>query len=138
MNGQLKDSNDFLGAGIAFPLGVDSNGLIVMNSLEDHVRQSILLILQTANGERVMRPEFGAGLNGLAFEPLNQATITLARHQVTEALIRFEPRIAVLNVEVTVDPQRQDRLLINLHYRVRSTDTTFNLVYPFYVERGGL
>ena len=109
-----------------------------MNTLEDHVRQSILLIVQTAKVERVMRPDFGASLNNLAFEPRNQATITLAQHYVKEALIRFEPRIEVLNVEVTVSPQQQDCLLIQLHYRVRSTDTTFNLVYPFYVERGGL
>lgn len=138
MNGQSDQSNDFLGAGIAFPLNVNEDGLIAMNSLEQHVRQSILLILQTAKGERVMRPDFGAGLNNLAFEPLNQATITLAQHYVKEALIRFEPRIEVLNVEVTVSPQQHDRLFIHLHYRVRSTDTTFNLVYPFYIERGGL
>ena len=79
MNGQSNQSNDFLGAGIAFPLSVDEDGLIAMNTLEDHVRQSILLIVQTAKVERVMRPDFGASLNNLAFEPLNQATITLAR-----------------------------------------------------------
>jgi uncharacterized protein len=138
MNGQSDQSSDFLGEGIAFPLNVNEDGLIAMNSLEQHVRQSILLILQTAKSERVMRPDFGAGLNNLAFEPLNQATITLAQHYVKEALIRFEPRIEVLNVEVTVTPQQHDRLFIHLHYRVRSTDTTFNLVYPFYIERGGL
>ena len=138
MNGQSNQSKDFLGAGIAFPLRVGEDGLIAMNTLEDHVRQSILLIVQTAKVERVMRPDFGASLNDLAFEPRNQATITLAQHYVKEALIRFEPRIEVLNVEVTVSPQQQDCLLIQLHYRVRSTDTTFNLVYPFYVERGGL
>jgi uncharacterized protein len=138
MNGQFNQSKDFLGAGIAFPLRVGEDGFIAMNTLEDHVRQSILLIVQTARGERLMRPDFGAGLNKLAFDPLNQATITLAQHYVKEALIRFEPRIEVLNVEVTAGPQQQDRLVIHLHYRVRSTDTTFNLVYPFYVERGGL
>ncbi len=138
MNGESQQSREFLGAGIAFPLNVNAEGLIEMNALEQHVRQSILLILQTAKGERMMRPDFGARLSDLAFEPLSQATITLAQHYVKEALIRFEPRIEVLNVEITVNPQQQDHLFIHLHYRVRSTDTTFNLVYPFYVERGGL
>ena len=150
MADQSNESHDFLGVGIAFlvpdsqgrigmnTLSVDGNGLIAMNSLEDHVRQSILLILQTARGERVMRPDFGAGLHDLAFEPLSQATITLARHHVREALIRFEPRIEVLNVDAAIEPKQQDHLTIHLQYRVRSTDTTFNLVYPFYVERGGL
>jgi uncharacterized protein len=117
---------------------VNEDGLIAMNALEDHVRQSILLILQTAKGERVMRPDFGARLSDLAFEPLSQATITLTQHYVKEALIRFEPRIEVLNVEITLSPQPHGQLFIHLLYRVRSTDTTFNLVYPFYVERGGL
>jgi uncharacterized protein len=138
MNGQSHQSKEFLGAGIAFPLHVNEDGLIAMNALEDHVRQSILLILQTAKGERVMRPDFGARLSDLAFEPLSQATITLTEHYVREALIRFEPRIEVLKVEITVRAPQQDHLFIHLHYRVRSTDTTFNLVYPFYVERGGL
>jgi Bacteriophage baseplate protein W len=138
MSDQSQQSSEFLGAGIAFPLSVNDEGLIGMNALEHHVQQSILLILQTAKGERVMRPDFGARLSDLAFEPLSQATITLAQHYVKEALIRFEPRIEVLNVEVTVNPQQQDHLFIQLHYRVRSTDTTFNLVYPFYIERGGL
>ena len=69
MNGQSNQSKEFLGAGIAFPLNVNEDGLIAMNALEDHVRQSILLILQTAKGERVMRPDFGARLSDLAFEP---------------------------------------------------------------------
>ncbi|MGH9936307.1 MAG: GPW/gp25 family protein [Blastocatellia bacterium] len=129
---------EFLGAGVAFPFGVSADGRIAMNSLEDHVRQSILLILQTARGERVMRPEFGAGLQNLAFEPLSPATATLARHQVEQALVRFEPRIEVRKVEVTLDPKQEGVLLINVEYRVRRTDTTFNLVYPFYLERGVL
>ena len=148
---------------MAFPLHVDQDGLIAMNALEHHVRQSIHLILQTAKGERVMRPDFGARLSDLAFEPVTQATFTLAQHYVKEALIRFEPRIEVLNVEILrssqehvrqgmrravnrpsvrrpapVSSQEEDCLWIRLHYRVRSTDTTFNLVYPFYIERGGL
>ena len=116
----------------------NENGLIAMNALEDHVRQSILLILQTAKGERVMRPDFGARLRDLTFEPLNQATISLAQHYVQEALTRFEPRIEILNVEMRCQPNSRIDLLIHLQYRVRSTDTTFNLVYPFYIERGGL
>ena len=138
MDGPDDQRSEFLGAGIAFPLHVNEDGLIAMNALEHHVRQSIRLILQTAKGERVMRPDFGARLSDLTFEPVTQATITLAEHYVKEALTRFEPRIVVLKVEITVNPQQADHLLIGLHYRVRSTDTTFNLVYPFYIERGGL
>jgi phage baseplate assembly protein W len=113
-------------------------GAIEMNSYEDHVHQSIRLILQTAKGERVMRPDFGAGLHNLVFEPVNPVTTSLVQHEVKEALIRFEPRIDVLSVEVTVDQKEEQKLLANIQYRVRRTDTIFNLVYPFYLERGEL
>ena len=64
------------------------------------------------------------------------ATAGLVQHEVKDALVRFEPRIDVLKVEVTTDPAQQGVLLIEIEYRVRRTDTTFNLVYPFYLERG--
>jgi uncharacterized protein len=131
-----ENGRGFLGAGIAFPLGVDSRGQISMNGLEDHVRQSILLILQTARGERVMRPEFGAGIRPLVFSPVDGATVPLVTHEVKQALIRFEPRIEVLDVKVTSDAKQPGVLLIELDYRVRRTDTLFNLVYPFYLEKG--
>jgi phage baseplate assembly protein W len=132
------EGKEFLGAGVAFPLGVDAQGRIAMRSLEDQVRQSILLILRTARGERVMRPDFGAGLEQLVFAPLTGTTVALAEHQAKEALIRFEPRIEVLSLIGRVDPSREGVLLLELEYRVRRTDVTFNLVYPFYVERGEL
>src|SRR6478672_9207203 len=106
MSSGSSQGQEFLGAGIAFPLAVDAAGCIAMNSLESQVRQSILLILRTAPDDRVMRPEFGAGLNNLVFEPLNQATISLAQHYVKEALVRFEPRIEVLNVDVLVNSKQ--------------------------------
>jgi len=109
-----------------------------MNSLEEHVRQSIALILRTAKGERVMRRDFGSGLQTLVFEPMSAVTIFRVQHEVQDALQRFEPRIDVRNVNVKGDPTRQGVLLIDIQYRVRSTDTIFNLVYPFYLERGEL
>lgn len=128
----------FLGQGWRFPMGVNAKGGIAMTRGEPDIEASIKAILGTARGERVMRPEFGAGLQNLAFEPLSPATATLARHQVEQALVRFEPRIEVQKVEVTLDPKQEGVLLINVEYRVRRTDTTFNLVYPFYLERGAL
>jgi phage baseplate assembly protein W len=136
MDNDLSAGNEFLGAGIAFPLQVDGRGRIVMNSLEAQVRQAILLILQTAQGERVMRPDFGAGLHTLVFSPLTSATVSLVEHEVKEALLHFEPRIDVLRVQGSLDPRQEGVLNIHVEYRVRRTDTVFNLVYPFYIERG--
>lgn len=128
----------FLGSGIAFPVRTDALGHLAMNSLDDQVHQSILLILATVKGERMMRPDFGAGLQPLVFSPATTTSTAIAEHEVREALIRFEPRIEVLDVQASSDSSDVGKLLININYRVRQTDTQFNLVYPFYLERGGL
>lgn len=126
---------DFLGRGWAFPIRLDQQGDIALASGEDDIRQAILIILGTTPGERVMRPDFGAGLQALVFEPLNTATKALVKHRVEEALLVWEPRIDSLEVNVT-DERTLGRLLIELRYRVRATNTFYNLVYPFYLLEG--
>src|SRR5262249_47054640 len=96
---------------------------------------AILLILQTEPGERAMRPDFGAGLGALAFEPLTTATMALARHRVETALITWEPRIDHIEVSATASPE-QGRLDLEIRYRVRSTNPFYSLVSPFYLQEG--
>ena len=84
-----------------------------------------------------MRPDFGAGLHELVFEPMNVTTIALVRHRVEEALVTWEPRIEVKGVQVRPDgPAARGRLLVEIEYRVRETNTFYNLVYPFYLTEG--
>jgi phage baseplate assembly protein W len=129
------DGRAFLGVGPAFPFRLDADGNLAMTSLDEHVRQSIVLILSTDRGERAMRPEFGAGLGRMVFAPVTPATAALIEHEVKTALVRNEPRIEVERVGVRAGDE-PSVLLIDITYRVRRTDTVFNLVYPFYVERG--
>lgn len=129
------DEKAFLGRGWAFPFQADASGEVAMASDEDDIRQAIKIILGTAQGERVMRPDFGAGLQTLIFEPINTTTKALLRHRVEEALITWEPRIDNITVEVT-DERQQGRLMIEIHYRIRATNTFYNLVYPFYLLEG--
>ncbi len=136
MNGDPRQGREFLGAGMAFPPALDGQGRFLMTGLDDHVRQSIRLILETARGERVMRQDFGSGLHRLVFSPPLPATASLLQHEVKQALLRFEPRIDLLAVDVALDPKEREVLRVSVSYRVRRTDTMFNLVYPFYLERG--
>ena len=125
-------SKPFLGKGLAFPVSDDGNGNLKTAQYEESVSQSVLIILGTAKGERVMRPDFGCGIYDLVFE-LNTAT-TIARiiQEVQDALLRFEPRIDVVDVQIN---QEDDKLLISIDYQIRTTNNVFNLVYPFYLER---
>jgi phage baseplate assembly protein W len=127
---------EFLGTGWAFPIGVSPAGDIALASDAEDIRQAIRIILGTSPGERVMRPDFGAGLHALAFEPINTTTMALAKHHVEQALIRWEPRIDSIDVTVS-EEARLGRLMIDIAYRVRATNVFYNLVYPFYLMEGG-
>jgi len=135
MNGQKIDPQKaFLGVGVGFPVRLTSEQTLESAIYEEDIRQAIRIILGTNPGERLMRPDFGAGLNQFIFEPVNSATMAQVRAQVEEALIDWEPRIDVDEVKVSADPGERNTLLIEVHYRVRATDSRQNLVYPFYLE----
>lgn len=130
-----------LGAGWAFPVrreappGDDAPAPLAMAAEEASVQQSIGLILATAKGERVMRPDFGCDLHKLVFAPNNGATRALAAFEVRESLLAWEPRIEVIDVNVHAGGEVGEQMLIDIEFRVRSTDNRFNLVYPFYLDR---
>jgi len=127
----------FQGVGWGFPVRRGTGGGVATARYEDDIRESIHIILGTNPGERVMRPDFGAGLNAFVFEPVNMTTMQRLRTRVEESLIDWEPRIDVLAVDVGTNGRERNRLDINLEYRVRTTNSTHNLVYPFYLEEGG-
>jgi len=125
----------FLGRGWAFPVTLDGEGQVQMVAYEADIEQAVKIILGTSRGERVMRPDFGAGLNDFLFEPINTATIALVKQRVTESLITWEPRIDSIRVAVTPVPE-QGLLQIEVSYRIRLTNTFYNVVYPFYLIEG--
>ena len=85
-----------------------------------------------------MRPTFGCDIHELVFAPNNAETHGMIITAVTEALVRWEPRIMHIHVDVAADPDHAARLLVNVQYEVRATNNTFNLVYPFYLQKGEL
>lgn len=127
-------NTDFLGKGFAFPLSVNSRGGIAQSQQAQKVRESILTILGTQYGERAMRPNFGCNLESLVFAPNNRATANLAQYYVEEGLNTWEPRILLEEVTVTNDYDN-NRLVIQILYRLKSTYEPQNLVYPFYLEQ---
>lgn len=138
MNKPLDPSKAFLGVGWAFPVAPDATTReIGMAAYEEDIRQAVLLILQTEPGERVMRADFGAGLRAFVFEPINTMTMALVRQRVEQALITWEPRIDVQEVSVTADAAVFGKLNIGIRYRVRSVNTFYNLVFPFFLQEGG-
>ena len=112
-----------------------STGALARAEYEESVRQAILVILGTAKGERVMRPDFGCGIHDLVFASASAATMGRISQEVHESLLRLEPRIDVTQVDVRPG-DTNNVLLIDIDYEVRATNTAFNLVYPFYLQTG--
>lgn len=132
------ERKDFLGRGWAMPVALDPRtGRVASVAYEEDIRQSIRIILETAPGERVMRPNFGCGIHELVFTALDSTTLQLIRSSVEEALRRCEARIDVLEVNVDEDATAEGKLLVEVEYRVRKTNQTGNLVFPFYFREGG-
>ena len=127
-------SHDFLGIGWRFPVSLEANGQIAMAHYEESIRQAIGMILGTAKGERVMRPDFGCGIHDLVFAVNSPGTAARVASEVRQALIEWEPRIDLLKVNVSPESSAGNQLLIEIEYRVRATNNRFNLVYPFYLE----
>jgi phage baseplate assembly protein W len=123
---------DFLGTGWAFPIGIDARGRFAVAHQERDIEQAIRIILLTPKGQRVMRPEFGCQIHDLIFAANDASTAGLAAYYVTEALAMWEPRIQVEDVTAGQDPDHAERLLITVHYQIKSTHDRRSLVFPFY------
>lgn len=122
------------GTGWAFPVRPDHRGDIALSEGKASIEDSIRMIIGTAKGERVMRPEFGCDIHDHVFDAMNGATMSLAEESVREALIEWEPRIDLEAVETEPDPENPSTLLIDIQYLIRTTNTEGNMVYPFYVN----
>ena len=118
----------FLGVGWEFPVRLDKNGKIEMAHYKQSIRKAIVMILGTAPGERVMRPDFGCGIHNLVFAVNSAGTATRVESEVRDALILWEPRIDLIAVNASPDPDQPYVLQISIDYRVRVTNNQFNMV----------
>jgi phage baseplate assembly protein W len=123
----------FIGRGFDWPMRVDHTGSIKLTDGAPDLDRSIELVLMTAPGERVMRPQFGCRIWELLFEPVTPNLLGLIAEAVRDALAQWEPRIEVEDVQPVPDPRDHSLVRVNVTYRVRATNDRRNLVYPFYV-----
>lgn len=125
---------EFLGKGLRFPVSVNLSGGISSSTLEENVRQSIFVILGTAPGERVMRPDFGCRIHDLMFAPNNMITSARAQIFCEEAIYKYEPRVSKVVCSAAPHPDEPNRLDIRLEYVLAGANTPKNLVFPFYLR----
>lgn len=130
----MANDRDYLGKGLRFPVSVNLNGGVSTSALEENVRQSIFIILGTAPGERLKRPDFGCRIHDLMFAPNNDMTAALAEVYCKEAIYKFEPRIDHVLVRALANSDQPNRLDVRIEYIIAGKNEKRNLVFPFYLR----
>ncbi len=123
----------FVGTGWPFPILPDASGCLAYVEGNANVEQSLRVLLQTALGERVMRPDFGCEAPRLVFAPGSQQFMSLLETSIREAIRDWEPRVDVQDVVAEGDPVDPAHVTVSLAYTVRQTNTRMNLVFPYYL-----
>lgn len=130
-------NDDFLGIGWSFPPSFKTElQTVEMTEKKEDIDKSLQILLTTAVGERLMEPRYGCNMEELVFESLNTTTKTLMKDKVQTAILYFEPRIDVTSIELDDSNQQEGEILIKIEYVVRSTNSRFNFVFPYYRNEG--
>lgn len=128
-----SDGPSFAGRGISWPMGVDHTGSLALTRGAEDIDRSMRIVLATAPGERVMRPQFGCRIWEMMFEPVTANLLGSMAEAVHDAVAQWEPRVEVQSVDVHPDPDDASLVRIAVRFTVRTTNDERNLVFPFYV-----
>lgn len=135
----MAEDPGFLGRGWSFPPLFDGHtGEAYLGQGEQDILESLSILFETRPGERVMHPTYGCRLQDLVFEQMNGETRAAIRVAISQAILFFEPRIAVISIDVQTEDWLGGILRVGLEYRVNQTNTRHNIVFPFYIDEGTL
>ena len=135
--GKLKiDKNTFLGRGWSFPptFTRGDNGIAMVDEVED-IKQSLIILLSTIKGERVMQPDYGANMEELLFEPLNVSFAKRMSVKIERAILFYEPRIKTDDINFNQDNEN-GLVEVRIDYTIIATNNRRNIVYPYYINEG--
>jgi phage baseplate assembly protein W len=130
----MANDRDFLGKGLRFPVSVNLNGGVSSSQLEENIRQCIFIILGTAPGERINRPDFGCRIHDLMFAPNNPMTAACAEVFCEEAIYKYEPRVSKVTCTAGPNADEPNRLDVRIEYVIADKNDKRNLVFPFYLK----
>ncbi len=135
-NNKQIDNKGFLGRGWKFPpefkRGHDTN---MMVQHEEDIKESLIILLTTIKGHRLMRPNYGTSVREMIFEPLDTNTATFLSEEIKKAILVHEPRVFVDKVEA-IQESLNGTLTLSIDYTIISSNTRTNLVFPFYLNEG--
>ncbi len=130
------NGSDFIGQGWSFPIKVNAKGGLDWSNGPDRIQASIWIILSTSLGERLMLPNFGAGIKDYVFESNSAMIRARLQGAVQSALTQWEPRIQLVSVQANPSPNQDSLVLVSINYQIRDTNELYNMVYPFFLTEG--
>jgi hypothetical protein len=126
-----------MGRGLKYPLQIDpKTGKVAMVSEEEDIAEAIGIIINTVQGERVMRPDFGSNVLDYTFSTASDSLRQSLAFDLREQLGYLEPRIDDIEIVCRSADALEGAIVVELSYRVRSTNNRYNRVYPFYRTEG--
>ncbi len=129
----MKINTDFLGIGWSFPPEFNiTEGNVAMTPDVEDINNSLIILLSTRPGERIMFPNYGCDLQEMLFKPLDLTLTTQMKGIIERAILYHEPRINILSIEIDTTQELEGEVLIHIDYEVRNTNTRSNIVFPFY------
>ena len=133
----MPDDSSFLGTGWSFPPAFASNGADVETvSAAEDVQQSLEILLRTQPGERVLLEQYGCDLHRFLFEEVDQGLVNSLTGLISDAILFYEPRITLNDLDISQIDAEPGQLLISIDYTIRTTNSRYNMVYPFYLKEG--
>jgi phage baseplate assembly protein W len=129
--------NDIIGTGWKFPpaFNKDTYSAAMVAGPED-IRESLQILITTVQGERIMLPDYGSGLQSMLYENVTNTLIHLMKDKINQAILYFEPRVTTDNIDITVDPDTEGLIWINVSYTISVSNERANMVYPYYLTEG--
>ena len=130
--------DSFLGTGWGFPITFEkaTNGQSKVRMVREvtDIAESLTILFTTRPGERVLRPDYGASLEDLIFEPANTSLISYIKELIKNAILYYEPRISTEKIELSSELLTEGTITIKLDFKIRATNNRFNYVYDYYLR----
>ncbi|MEX2566042.1 MAG: GPW/gp25 family protein [Cyclobacteriaceae bacterium] len=132
----MAQGKEFLGRGWRFPVSFKKGYRgAELSAFEKDIKESLIILLSTIRGERVMRTNYGTNVRDLIFEPLDVSTGTLVSEELKKAILIHEPRVFVEKI-IPLQEELNGFLEVTIEYTIIATNTRSNLVFPFYESEG--
>lgn len=135
----MNTSDNFLGTGWSFfPSFDDLSEGVEMVSGERDIKQSLMILLNTSPGERIMKPEYGCDIRSFVFQEIDNSQIHVLKDTIANAILNYEPRIKVEEISIDAENYLDGIITIEIDYFIITTNTRNNIVFPYYLSEGNL